>query len=102
MKLKEGRYELPDGLRMYIEPGSRSKVLIVKKRVDRHIKPGDLRCKDCKHRGKGRSCPWKVYNGRFGDDICTKRVKKVVGDITYYYQAPYNKKPCELFEPIES
>lgn len=98
MMLKEGRYEIPDDLRMYIEPGART--LVVKKREDRRIRPGDLRCADCKHRGKGYLHPGWHYGCK--DDVCLLRVKKVVDGVTYYYGAPYNKRPCSSFEPKEA
>lgn len=94
-ELKEGIYTIPDNLRMYLEPGC--KMLVVKKRVDRHIPQGDYRCKDCIHRIKGKMLPSKDYWIHKMDDVCEKRVKAVIGETTYYYGAPYNKKRCEMF-----
>ena len=87
-------------MRMYIEPGA--KTLVVQKRIDRHIKPDDFRCKDCAFRGKGKMMPFRYYgNQRLLDYVCFKRVKKEVGGETYYFGAPYNRKPCELFQKKE-
>lgn len=95
MKLQEGTYDIQEGYRAVLIPGENK--IRIQKRVDRHIKPGDYRCKDCKFRGKGKQMKCKSY--LFGlDDVCLKRVKTVIGYDTFYFGAPYNKKPCEMFE----
>lgn len=95
MILKEGIYEIPKDLVVYIIPGR--KKVIVKKRVDRSIQEGDFRCQDCIHRGKGHL--WGFYFEK--RDICLKRPKPLKNNgnnIQCYFGAPYNKKACEMFK----
>ena len=62
MDLKEGIYNIPDGLVVKILRGARQ--IEVKPNSDNRIKPGDYRCKDCKHYWRN----WKEGEPEYDED----------------------------------
>ena len=92
MDLKEGIYNIPDGLVVKILRGARQ--IEVKPNSDNRIKPGDYRCKDCKHQIEG-PC---LGNQWWTSKVCEKRPKRVVQQTQVYYAAQDNRFPCAMFE----
>lgn len=95
--LSEGRYRIPEGYKATIHQG----LVEISVKKDNRIKEGDWRCKDCKHRIKGKSS----INAYYPSYVCRLKPKQVrnsrFANRKLYYCANRNDKACENFERKE-
>lgn len=92
--LSIGEYRIPDGCKATVHNG----VVEISVRRDNRIKEGDWRCKDCKHRIKGKTS----INAYYPSWVCALKPKQVrnprFANRKLYYCANRNDKACENFE----
>jgi len=86
MELKIGEYFIPDGCVVKLV----GRTVVVYKRKSKKLAPTEYRCKDCKHRVKG-----KTFGRQFYDTMVCELKSKGNG---LFYGAPLYGKPCEKFE----
>lgn len=87
--IKEGEYKIPDELTARVCQGK----VIVTRRISRRLDESDLRCRNCRHFGRGRS-----KTNYYLTDVCFLRPKEKEG---YYYSVSPYRKPCDKFEKAE-
>ena len=87
MTLKEGEYFIPDG---YSVKKVEQTLQVYKSKANR-LSEGEYRCKDCKHRVKGKTFGRQYYDTM----VCELKPKKENG---LFYCAPLYGKLCEKFE----
>ena len=92
IELQEGTYNIPNGFTVKVMRGARQ--IEVKPYSNNRIKPGDYRCRDCKHQIEG-PC---LANQWWKSKVCEKRPKRVVGQTQLYYAVQDNRFACALFE----
>ena len=96
--LSEGSYLIPEGCKATVHNG----VVEISVRRDNRIKYGDWRCKDCKHRIKGKTS----INAYYPSWVCALKPKQVrnprFANRKLYYCANRNDKACENFEITSS
>ena len=85
--LKEGEYTIPDDCTAKIV----GRTVVVYKRKSKKLAPNEYRCKDCKHRVKGRTFRRQYYDTM----VCELKPKEENG---LFYCAPLYGKPCKKFE----
>ena len=91
--LGPGEFGIEEGYRAFVKGGDSVCVVKRKERSNR-IKEGDFRCRDCKHRVKGRCRGNSVYETM----VCEIRPKENAGGQKLFYCSPAFRFPCENFE----
>lgn len=90
--LGPGEYQIADGYRGILKKN----VLVVKARVLRGAAPGELRCKDCKHRVLGH-CLQRTTETY----VCEMRPKGMWGSTRLFYNCPAMGYPCAMFDRVD-
>lgn len=85
--LKVGEYLIPDGCTAKFV----GRTVMVYKRKSKKLSPTEYRCKDCKHRVKGKCLKAQFYETM----VCELKPKSEDG---LFYYAPLYGKPCENFK----
>ncbi len=88
-ELKEGEYIIPEGMTLVINGSS----VVIRTIRDRHRKPDDYRCIDCKNIADGH---W-TNNQWWHSNVCLKQPKKNKKGL-FYAVTPLGGKNCSLFE----
>lgn len=86
MELKIGEYFIPDGCTAKFV----GRTVVVYKRKSKRLAPTEYRCRDCKHRVKG-----KTFSRQFYETMVCEEKPKQNG---LFYCAPLYGMPCENFE----
>lgn len=87
MELQVGEYIIPDDCTAKLA----GKTVVVYKCKNKKLALTEYRCKDCKHRVKGKCLKAQYYDTM----VCELKPKKENG---LFYCAPLYGKPCEFFE----
>lgn len=88
MELQIGEYAIPDGCTVKVDVVGGT--VVVYKRKSKKLSPSEYRCKDCKHRVKGRT----FSTTRYETMVCELKPKKE----GLFFGAPLYGLPCEKFE----
>lgn len=85
--LKVGEYFIPDDCTAKFV----GRMVVVYKRKSKKLAPTEYRCKDCKHRVKGKTFVRQFYDTM----VCELKPKSEKGT---FYCAPLYGIPCDKFE----